>query len=81
MNPRGRTALDLANHVSQGVGCLQSGQNVHMVSRPTNRTCNGAKVTCNAADISMQFFTPRLRNDPAAAFRAKHNVLVKTYVG
>ena len=81
MNPRGRTALDLPNHVSQCVGCLQSGQNVDMVSCPTNRTCNGAKVTCNAADVSMQFLTLRLRNDPAAAFRAKHDVVVKTYMG
>jgi len=63
------------------MGCLQSGENVDMVSGATNRTCNGAKVTCNAADISMEFFLPRLSNDPAAAFRAKNNVVVKTYVG
>ena len=76
MNPRGRTALDLPNHVSQCVGCLQSGQNVDMDSCPTNRTCKRSKVTCNASDVSMQFLTPRLRDDPAAAFRAK-NVVVK----
>jgi hypothetical protein len=52
-----------------------------MVSGPTNRTCNGAKVTSNTAEVSMQFLAPRLRNDPAAASFAKHNVVVKAYVG
>src|SRR4026207_2468216 len=77
MNPSRRTTLHLTNHISQRVCCPQSKQNVDVISGSADRPSNRTDITDNAADVGVQFLTPRFCNHPAAAFGGKNDVVVE----
>ena len=51
-----------------------------VISSSADRTRHCAYAGDNSPNVGVQFLTPRLGNNPAAAFRGKDDVVVKTQV-
>jgi len=77
-HPNGRSLLQLAHEVRQTMRGLQSNKQVHMVCNAAGTLRNSSESRRRAAEVCVQTFAPRIRNQRRARLCGKHDVVMQS---
>lgn len=81
VNPARRLALEFAHHIGQAMGRAQSGKNVNMISRSTNRMGRTVEASNHATEILVHPGARSRREPRLAIFRAKDEMIMQREMG